>query len=157
MSNDGRDNEVVEGILKEAKTEEVKAENVGEVKTEEAGESKCLNIKEIWAADDLRVEKVEVPEWGGHLFIQSLTGEERDRFEATIFEKKGEDTKTNFENLRAKLIVLTAVDTEGNKIFRSENAPRLGTKNSAVLDRLFAVAQKLSGLRKEDVDELVKN
>jgi hypothetical protein len=33
----------------------------------------------------------------------------------------------------------------------------LGGKSASALDRIFTVAQKLNGLRDEDVDELAKN
>jgi hypothetical protein len=63
----------------------------------------------------------------------------------------------NLRNIRAKLVALTVVDEDGNRIFSDEDAEALGKKSAAALDRIFAVAQRLSGLRPEDVEELAGN
>jgi hypothetical protein len=63
----------------------------------------------------------------------------------------------NLKNIRAKLVALTVVDEEGNRIFSDSDASALGKKSAAALDRVFEVAQRLSGLRPEDVEELSKN
>ena len=43
-----------------------------------------LTRDQILQANDLVTETVEVPEWGGSVFVKSLTGVERDQFEAAI-------------------------------------------------------------------------
>ncbi len=63
----------------------------------------------------------------------------------------------NLQNIRAKLVALTVVDEQGNRIFKDEDVKWLGNKSAAALDRIFEVAQRLSGLRDEDVEELAKN
>jgi hypothetical protein len=52
---------------------------------------------------------------------------------------------------------LTIVDEEGNRLFSDADVKLLGQKSAAALDKLFEVAQKLSGLKDEDVEELAKN
>ena len=116
-----------------------------------------LSKEDIWKAQDTKTREVDVPEWGGKVYIRSLSGKERDHFETSMIQIRGKSQKENFENLRARLLVLTIVDAEGKKIFTSKDIEPLGEKNAAVLDRLFIIAQQLSGLRKEDVDELTKN
>lgn len=118
-----------------------------------------LNRDAILNTHDFIIEPVEVPEWGGVVYVRSLTGAERDRFEASIVErgKNPTDFKTNLHNLRARLVVLTACDPTGAPIFHPDDAAALGSKNAAALDRLFTVAQRLSGLRDGDVQELAEN
>jgi hypothetical protein len=111
----------------------------------------------ILQAQDLPKELVSVPEWGGEIYVRALTGAERDAFEQTIVERKGKSTKMNLKNMRAKLVALTTVDEEGKRIFSDSDAELLGKKSAAALNRVFEVAQKLSGLTPEDVDELTKN
>jgi len=111
----------------------------------------------ILKAEDLPRELIEVPEWGGSLYIRALTGTERDAFEASVVEQRGKSTKMNLRNIRAKLVALTVVNEDGERLFSDADIKLLGGKSAAVLDRLFEVAQKLSGLRDEDVDELAKN
>lgn len=111
----------------------------------------------ILQAQDLPTEQVHVPEWGGDVLVRALTGAERDRFEQSIVEQRGKNTRMNLQNIRAKLVALTVVDEQGNRIFKDEDVKWLGNKSAAALDRIFEVAQRLSGLRDEDVEELAKN
>lgn len=119
--------------------------------------SKLLTKEAILQAQDLPFEDVEVPEWGGTVRIRTLTGTERDAFESSVARKQGKDVIMNYKNIRAKLVALTVVDGEGNRLFDDDDAKELGKKSANVLDRLFEVAQRLSGLRDEDVEELAKN
>lgn len=113
-----------------------------------------LSAAEILAADDLVREQVSVPEWGGSVCIRTLTGTERDKFEASVYASG----KASFEDLRAKLLVLCLVDANGARLFGGDGDVKgLGAKSSCVLDRLFAVAQRLNGLSKRDLEDLEKN
>lgn len=111
----------------------------------------------ILQAQDLPTERVVVPEWNGEVLVRALTGAERDTFEQSIVEQRGKSTRMNLQNLRAKLVALTVVDEEGKRLFSDEDAKLLGQKSAAALNRIFEVAQRLSGLRDEDVEELAKN
>ncbi len=116
-----------------------------------------LSRDEILQAQDLPTEDVPVPEWGGVCRVRGLTGAERDAFEQSIVEQRGKDTRMNLRNIRAKLVAMCVVDEEGNRVFHDEDAELLGKKSAAALNRIFEVAQRLSGLRPEDVEELAGN
>jgi len=116
-----------------------------------------LTREQILQADDLRRELVAVPEWGGQVYVRSLTGTERDQFEASFITVNGMDTQLKLENIRAQLVSMTAVDDDGKRLFSAADVQALASKNAAALQRLFETAQKLSGLSKEDVKELAKN
>lgn len=111
----------------------------------------------ILQAQDLPTERVFVEEWGGEVIVRGLTGAERDRFEQSIVETRGKNTRVNLHNIRAKLVALCCVDEDGNRIFRDEDAELLGRKSAVALNKVFEVAQRLSGLRPEDVEELAGN
>jgi hypothetical protein len=111
----------------------------------------------ILQAQDLPKELVEVPEWGGEVYVRTLTSAERDSFEQSIVEQKGKSTKMNLSNLRAKLVALTVVDENGKRLFSDKDAELLGQKSAIALNRIFDVAQRLSALSQEDVEELTKN
>ena len=117
-----------------------------------------LDKAAILNADDLPRERVEVPEWGGAVFVRTLTGGERDTYEASMFEGPATDRRMKIDNIRARLVSLTVIDGEGERLFTSdEDVVELGKKSGRVLDRLFDVAQRLSGLSAKDVEELAKN
>lgn len=118
---------------------------------------KLLTKDDILQAQDLPTERVEVPEWGGAVIVRGLTGAERDKFEASIVIRKGDKTDFNPENMRAKLVALCVVDEQGNRLFTDDEAKLLGRKSAAALDRVFQVAQRLSGLNPGAVEDLAKN
>jgi len=118
---------------------------------------KILSKQDILTANDIETKEVDVPEWGGTVFVRGLTGHERDKFESSIVTRIGKETKVEMENIRAKLVSLCVVDEEGKKLFNETDVGMLTKKSGAALDRVFSVAQKLSGIGEEDFKEMVKN
>jgi hypothetical protein len=115
-----------------------------------------LNRKQILAADDLAKEIVAVPEWGGDVYVRGMSGTERDEFEASVVQMKtGQQVQPlNMKNIRAKLASLTICDEAGKRLFSENDIGELGKKSAAALQRIFEVAQRLSGIGEEDVKEL---
>jgi len=104
--------------------------------------------------DRLPREVLQIPELGGEVIIQGLTGTERDAWEASLVRGKGLRRTINTENVRARLAVRCLVDESGTRLFTDADAAALGNLRVDVLQRIFSVAQKLSGVSDEDVDEL---
>lgn len=121
------------------------------------GKRKFATKALILAAQDLPVEEMEVPEWGCWVRVKSLTAAERDNFEADIVQRNGRDTRMNLRNMRAKLVAATVVDEENKSLFTLADVEALGQKSAKALDRIFAKAQELAGLREADVKELAEN
>lgn len=119
--------------------------------------SGLLSKDAILGAQDVATEIVEVPEWGGSVRVRGLTGSERDAFEGETIERNGRSVRTNTRNLRARLVVLSVIDENGQRLFSYHDIDALGEKSARALDRIFAVAMRLSGLREEDVEELAGN
>lgn len=113
-----------------------------------------LSREAIMGAMDLQQEVVAVPEWGGSVIVRGLTGLDRDSFERAMLDVRGNDAKVNWRNFRAKLICRSVVDAAGKRIFRDEDADMLGAKSAVALQRIFRVAQRLSGLADDEVEEL---
>ncbi len=118
---------------------------------------KFLTKADILAKDDLVTEDVFVPEWDAWVKVRTLNASERDSFEAGTVVRNGKKITTNLANIRARLCLLCMVDENGDRLFQEEDTYPLGGKSAAALDRIFTVAQRLNGLRDEDVDELAKN
>ena len=111
-----------------------------------------LNRNDILNCDDRPKETVSVPEWGGDVTIQAMTGTERDEFERSIYH----DSIKDFTNIRAKLCVMSIVDDEGKKVFSLAEIESLGEKNGKALDRVFGVAKRLSGIGSKEILSLKK-
>ena len=119
--------------------------------------TKILSKSEILECQDMRIKVVEVPEWGGSVRLRSLTGAERDTFEATLVKEVDGKRVPDMENLRAKLLAATIVDEDDRQIFNVYDLAALGRKSAVALDRVFAVAQRLNGMSADAVEDAVKN
>lgn len=117
---------------------------------------RLLDRAAILAASDIQSELVDVPEWGGSVMVRGLTGAERDAFERSLVEQRGKDIQMNWTNFRAKIVVRAVVGADGKRLFTDADAPALGAKSAAALDRIVPVAQRLSGMRDSDVKELTE-
>ena len=108
----------------------------------------------ILAAVDLKTETVAVPEWGGAVMLRGMTAGERDGFDQGVTDARQAKEPTM---VRARLVALTAVDATGVRLFTDADVPALAAKSGAVLDRLFEIAARLSGIGRRDAEELEKN
>lgn len=111
----------------------------------------------VLKAQDVKTEKVEIPEWGGEIYIRCMTGEERSRYDNLAYSLRGEKVEVNRMNFRERLLVFTLCDESGNKIFEEEDISLLAKKSGAILDRLYVVSARVNGMRKEDMEQLGKN
>jgi len=107
----------------------------------------ALDRKSILAADDVRKEKIAVPEWGGDVFLSVLTGTDRDRFEESYSEQK-------MKAFRIRFLLLALCDEKGNRLFDDDESEILGKKSSVVINRLFEAGWKLNAFTQEAVDAL---
>ena len=103
---------------------------------------------------DIKTELVPVPEWGGDVMVKGMTGAERDKFESSIVQQHGKEQNVNLANVRAKLSSFCICDEAGKRLFTEKDIDRLAQKSAAALQRVFKVAQTLSGIGDEDVKEL---
>jgi hypothetical protein len=104
----------------------------------------------ILSAEDLKRVEVEVPEWGGSVYVYTMTARERDRFEDTYRKRKGHD-------IRAPLAVICCRDEAGNRLFRDADVEDLSRKSSAALGRIFNAISELNFITPKDAEELEGN
>jgi hypothetical protein len=116
-----------------------------------------LSRADILSSADLPTEDLYVPEWNGTVRVRTLSGAERDAFEAASVQARGNNRSVNLANLRARLAVLCLVDADGNRLFSDLDAVGLGMKSAKALARVYDVAARLNGLTAEDAEELAKN
>ncbi|MGH7341913.1 MAG: hypothetical protein ACREKH_15590 [Candidatus Rokuibacteriota bacterium] len=123
-----------------------------------SGESGELDVRggiaaglkaQILAADDRPFTDEDVPEWGVKLRVRGLSGTERDAYEAKAVALKqgGQDIELRLANFRSRLLVKCLFDPETDeRIFEDNEVNALGGKAGNVIDRLFDVAQAMSGM-----------
>ena len=116
-----------------------------------------LSRDDILKADDLHIEDVEVPEWGGIVRVCGLSGRERADFQISTIQLRGKETIPVLSNLQAKLVARAIVDEDGHRMFTDQDITALGEKSSTTLERVFQVASRLSGLSDDDLETLAGN
>jgi hypothetical protein len=107
----------------------------------------ALDRKSILAADDVRLEKIAVPEWKGDVYLRVISGTDRDKFEDSYADQK-------MRAFRIRFLLLTLCDESGERLFKDDEGDLLGKKSSVVINRLFEASWKLNAFTQEAVDAL---
>lgn len=101
----------------------------------------------------MRMEELFIPEWGLTVWVRTLTGEQRDRYEATV----ADGVSQGREHFRARFAAQVCCDADGAFIFTGADVEWLTKKNAAALNRILDAGLRLSGMTAADVDGLEKN
>ena len=112
-----------------------------------------LSREAILLAQDLKRERVHVPEWGGEVLVRTMTGAERDEFEAWLAANK----ERGYVGLRARIASLTVCDEDGKRLFTAADIPALEAKAAGALARIADTATRLSRLDREALEDAEKN
>ena len=112
-----------------------------------------LNKQQILESKDIESEVVKVPEWGGDVMVKGLSLADKDEWADSILT----DGKANMKGATARLCALCICGEDGKPMFSSTDITSLQAKSAKALDRVFQVAQRLSGIGQKDIEETVKN
>jgi hypothetical protein len=122
----------------------------------------ALTREEILAAQDLRRERVEVPEWGTDaegnpavVFVRTVTGTERDRYQLTLAPING--GQGDFDNFRARFLCFCICDETGKRLFGDDEGELIGGKSADAIARLWAAANRINGTDAEAIERARKN
>lgn len=116
-----------------------------------------LTADAILAAQDIAIEPVDVPEWGGRVYVRGLSGTAKERYldSLRVVEGRGrkQNIKVNLVEAGAKLLVDTLCDKHGTLLFTRFQIEALGKKSSKALQRCIDAASKLNGLADDSEEE----
>lgn len=110
-----------------------------------------LNRQAILTANDSGCKPVDVPEWGGRVFLRKWTGRQRQEFRAWTEQRKG-DTLADAE-ISSHIVVMSVCDQEGKLLFSNGDEELLLAKSGSVLNRIATEALQHNGLAAEAVEE----
>jgi hypothetical protein len=120
-----------------------------------------LTREGIRSVEDLPCEKVPVPEWAPAgqdnaeeccIYIRTITSGERDSFDGEIQKRTNDAGELeDAAGVRALLVTLAAVDEDRRPLFEPADWEWLADKSAKVIDRVYDVAARLAGIRKEDL------
>lgn len=106
--------------------------------------SRCLTAVDILNAKDTKIERVDLPELDGFVYVKTMTGAQKDAFDSSLLVTSGGKREVVPLNARAKFLVHVICDAEGHQLFTEADVERLGQKSSAILDRLWKSARRLA-------------
>lgn len=109
----------------------------------------------ILSADDAKSVTVDVPEWGCSLQVRSLNNKERIDWEVACSKKRKGKVTMDPYRLKSLLVVMTCYDDGGHKVFTDDDVEALGSKNAAVVERLFEAAAQLCGVTEQDEADIL--
>lgn len=110
----------------------------------------------IKAADDLQTEAVEIPEWDCTVYVRGLSGVKRDELDNFLMSSR-QGGKVDIRGWKASWTIASARDDKGQLIFTPGDVAWLNGKSSHALSTIFDVAQRLSGVDKDEAEEIAKN
>ncbi len=111
----------------------------------------ALDRSAILGVHDREVVAIEMPEWGGRVYLRSITAAVREKWEIAI---SGEARRVN---IRAKYLILALCNEDGDLLFDDNDILKLDEKAAAPMERLFDVALRMNGMHPDSAAELEKN
>lgn len=107
--------------------------------------SRILTAEQILGMDDLNTVDVEIPEWSvdgqpGVVRLKALSARE-----ALTFQRQMQSNAKAREDAMITIVVLSAVDENGNRIFNEKQVELLRDKSVRVFTRIQKHAMELNG------------
>jgi len=122
-----------------------------------------MNREEFLACNDVVIEKVHIREIGADMHVRSLSAADKAAWEQQPWIEDPKSTtgvklsRDRFRSARERLVELAVCNEDGSRYFKDGDAAAIGRKNGKIVTQLYDVATRLSGITKEDVEEIVKN
>lgn len=116
-----------------------------------------LSRDDILSANDITIERLPVPEWGGEVFVKTISASERGLIEARTVEmgRDGQPKNIKLENLTTLIAFLSLCDETGKRLFTDiKDVEKLGKKSASALDRVAEKAQQLARMSPADLEAL---
>lgn len=111
---------------------------------------KVLSADDILGAKDVKLDSVDVPEWGGRVYVREFSARVREEFEELLHGDRDDDAPPDLKNIRARVVVLAACDSAGQALFTLDQAAALAEKSNDALTRVYDRAAALNKLRAKD-------
>ena len=116
---------------------------------------KELSINDILSIEDKQLEKLEIKEWNGCIYIKTMSAKERSELEDLYMRMKS--SKSNTGKFRKEMLRRTVTNSNGALLLSDDAlAEHFMTKSSLVIENIFERACELNGFRERDVETIKK-
>ena len=114
--------------------------------------SKALTKSLIFRANKNAKRRVEVPEWGGHVFVRAVRQSEFNE----LLEAVGEADQPLNEKI-SRFVILVTCDKNGNRLFSDADHSKVIELGVAGMIRVMRAGMDLNNLDDDDIEEVVGN
>ncbi len=108
-------------------------------------------------AVNAKLEEIEVPEWGGSVFIRPITLAEQAKLADLGVKFEKAPVVDRMKNITLRLVQWAVSDADGTPLFDGKDLETLMNKSASGFLRLQDAILRLSGLTEESRKELEKN
>ena len=117
----------------------------------------ALSKAAILAAQDLRTQTVDVPEWQGSVQVRLLTAAEREEISSIWTAHQSADDATKSTLTRDAMLLRCTVDEAGQRLFDDADLPALKQKSAVAISRVVDAALALNAMGAGAVEDAAKN
>ena len=127
---------------------------------------KTMSLRDkILSVKDVKIEKMNIPEWGVTIGVRVISGIARDEWQSfyqSLMDSLGDKPllpgSKEYREIKKETLRLTVVDPDTcEPIFSKEDMDAVYEKNGEILERVCSVALRVNGLGAENVKETAKN
>jgi hypothetical protein len=104
-----------------------------------------------------QMAELNVPEWGGTVFVRPITLEEQGKLADQTRKFVDANSATKLRECTLPLLLWTVLDSDGNQLFTKDDVAALQKTPAAAIMRIQDFVLKFSGLTEESRKELEKN
>ena len=104
-----------------------------------------------------KLQEIDVPEWGGSVFIRPVTLAEQAKLADLGVKYEKGSVSVRMKSITLQLVQWAVTDSEGQPLFEAKDVDALMNKSASALLRLQDAILKFSGLTEESRRELEKN
>jgi len=118
----------------------------------EAQSERVLGRDDILAASDLPPERLQIPEWGGAVYVRGLTvaeADEHNRRLVLLMRARQDEEERAPPEVRAWVLMIAVVDAGGRRLFTDADLPRLGGKSRRAVEPIYDRVLQISGMMPE--------
>ena len=116
-----------------------------------------LSREDIMAIVSVKKESIDMPEWGGSIFVRAMSGAESDILTDLILAHEEKTGNNRLPHLKAIMAILTVCDGDGGRMFDMNDMDMLLSKDGGALTKIFEVARRLNGLTPDSEETITKN
>jgi len=112
----------------------------------------------ILASEYPKPVEVDIPEWGGKVYIRYITADEREKWESLDWVTTANGSlRYNQEHIRARLLTFCLADEAGELLFTQEDIEALSKQPAHIISGLYQIARQINVVNDDDILELAKN